>query len=327
MTRSTHPNLYRALRGAGASNFGIITSFTLKTFSQPNPAGIWGGPSIFDWARVPELLKLNYQFGTETVDLDLDVTITHAFTYSQAFDIWLAVLNFRHTRHTDPTRWPDAFRPYLELGSVPNSTNIEVKPVSNITIDIAQFSPLGDRNIWGSITLHPSIELEQKIINLFQSHINSIKNITGLRPSIVFQPLSRNMIKQMRKRGGNALGLADQSGPLTIFSVDWKWTYAADDQRNYVTYYAFMADAEAMAQEMGLWNAYKYINYAEATQDVWTGVGEENLKELKRVQRMVDPQGVFAKGGLGGGYFKLNEMPEKANEQYEEEDEGKTPGN
>ena len=36
-----HPDLYMALRGAGQSSFGIITSFELETISLPNKNGIW----------------------------------------------------------------------------------------------------------------------------------------------------------------------------------------------------------------------------------------------------------------------------------------------
>jgi hypothetical protein len=319
VTQSSQPDLYRSLRGAGASNFGIVTSFTLEAISQPNLAGIWGGSKIFGWDKVPELLKLNYDLSDKSMDLDPDVAIIHAFAYAQVYDVWWAVPNFRHTTHTDLSAWPKAFQPYEEIEGVRNTTNIGIKPLSNVTMEIAGLAPSGDRTIYGTFTYHPSVEFEQKLLNLFQSRANSIKNISEFLPAAVLQPISRNILQQMNKRGGNTLGLADQSDPVIIFQANWKWKHAADDARSYAAYYAFMAEAEAMAKEMGVWNPYKYINYAEATQEVFTGYGHENLRALRKLQRKLDPQGVFAKGGLGGGYFKLNDMPGYAGEEEIEE--------
>lgn len=46
-----------------------------------------------------------------------------------------------------------------------------------------------------------------------------------------------------------------------------------------------------------------YLNYADQTQDVITGYGEGNRRELRRVSRVYDPEGVFQKAVVGG--FKL----------------------
>lgn len=308
VTQSSQPDLYRSLRGAGASNFGIVTSFTMETFPQPNPAGIWGGSKVFAWDKAPELLRMSNKFTMETMDIDPDVALISSFGYMQAYDIWWGVPIFRHTTHTNPSTWPSPFQPYENLEGVPNTTNIAIRPLSNITLELAQSSPVGERTIYGTFTYHPSIALEQKILDLFSEQANSIKNISEFLPTAIIQPLSRTTIRKMKKRGGNALGITEE-GPLTIFSTSWKWRHASDDDRSYAAYYRFMERAEAVAKEMRVWHPYRYINYAEATQDVWSGLGEVNLRDLRRVQRSTDPKGVFARGGLGGGYFKLNDMP------------------
>lgn len=313
VSHSSQPNLYRSLRGAGASNFGIVTAFTIETFVQLNSAGIWGGSKIFSWDKVPQLLKLNYKFTTTSLDLDPDVSLINTFGYMQPYDVWWSLPIYRHAAHENPSTWPEHFQPYEKIEGVPNATKIGIQPLSNITLEMSQSTPDGDRNIYGTFTYHPSIALEQKVLDLFVEEANSVKNISEFLPVAVMQPLSRTMIKHMKKRGGNALGIAQSGvkGSLIIFSTSWKWKQASDDERSYAAYYRFMEKAEAVAKEMGLWLPYKYINYAEATQDVWAGYGEENLRELRRVQREVDPNGVFARGGLGGGYFKLNDLPEK----------------
>ena len=124
------------------------------------------------------------------------------------------------------------------------------------------------------------------------------------------QPLSTNAISLMSRNGGNALGLTPADGPLVITSIAWAWKNAADDAVMYAAYRKFLPEAEDLAKEMGVWHRFKYANYAEASQDVWSEYGEENLKRLKKVQRRkvqrrVDPDGVFVKGGLAGGRLQV----------------------
>ena len=120
------------------------------------------------------------------------------------------------------------------------------------------------------------------------------------------QPLATNTIKLMSKNGGNALGLTPSDGPLMIANIAFAWKNAADDNAAYAAYHKFFERAEKVAKEMGLWHRFKYANYAEESQDVWAGYGEESVERLRKVQRSVDPRGVFVKGGLAGVGFKLN---------------------
>lgn len=46
-----------------------------------------------------------------------------------------------------------------------------------------------------------------------------------------------------------------------------------------------------------------YLNYADKGQEVIRGYGEGNRKELRRVSKVYDPEGVFQKAVVGG--FKL----------------------
>jgi FAD/FMN-containing dehydrogenase len=53
------------------------------------------------------------------------------------------------------------------------------------------------------------------------------------------------------------------------------------------------------------------MNYADdqfQAKDVWDGYGAENLARLRNIQKIVDPTGIFTRGGLASGYFKLNSL-------------------
>lgn len=61
----------------------------------------------------------------------------------------------------------------------------------------------------------------------------------------------------------------------------------------------------AATRDAGEHHPWMYINYASKEQDPCGGYGEENLERLRRIQRNVDPGGVFTSRGLCRGYFKL----------------------
>ena len=61
--------------------------------------------------------------------------------------------------------------------------------------------------------------------------------------------------------------------------------------------------AVALAKSMELHHRFIYQNYANISQDVFGGYGEENRERLRMIQTKYDVDGVFSK--LQPGYFKL----------------------
>ena len=61
------------------------------------------------------------------------------------------------------------------------------------------------------------------------------------------------------------------------------------------------------AQDLGVANRYKYINYASAAQasEIFPGYGDESVQRLKSIQKAVDPRGIFTAEGLWNGFVKL----------------------
>lgn len=64
--------------------------------------------------------------------------------------------------------------------------------------------------------------------------------------------------------------------------------------------------SRAAAEEMGLLNRYRYINYCKEDDDPFAFYGEGMKEKLEEVQRAVDSEGVFSSKGLCRGFFKLN---------------------
>ena len=262
---------------------------------------------MYSWEKLPQLLPLHHTLWTSSLEQRLDLGGFNLFFYYPAYDSLIALDCYVHTSHESTSTWPEILRPFEELEGLPNSTNVEIAPMSSLTTGPGRSAADGDRTIFGTFSHRPSVELEAEIAAIYEQELPQIKSIDGVLPICIRQPIARSSMKQMSRNGGNALGLVESDGPLVLFSTTWTWKHASDDERMYETYYRFMDRVESVAKKLGAWHRSKYLNYAEATQDVWNGYGEENHRRLREVQRAVDPRGVFARGGLAGGPFKLND--------------------
>ena len=99
------------------------------------------------------------------------------------------------------------------------------------------------------------------------------------------------------------------------------WKHASDDELMYRFNRNVMERAKAAAIKMGLYHPFLYQNYASEDQDVFAGYGENARKRLQAIQKGIDPQGVFQKGGLCDGYFNLVVKQEKKETEERVRDE------
>ena len=67
-----------------------------------------------------------------------------------------------------------------------------------------------------------------------------------------------------------------------------------------------IADIDAATKERGVFNKFKYLNYAANWQRPMEGYGEESVQRLKAVSAKYDPEGLFQKNVPGG--FKVSEI-------------------
>lgn len=118
-----------------------------------------------------------------------------------------------------------------------------------------------------------------------------------------FQPLPSIVGRRGVERGGNILGinkLKDNAlillGSLAVNGVDQE----AMGRRKML---AWKDTVEQYSRDVGAFVDFRYINYADASQDVMSSYGEKNVQKMLRVSRKYDPEGVFQKRAPGG--FKL----------------------
>jgi hypothetical protein len=63
-----------------------------------------------------------------------------------------------------------------------------------------------------------SATLMTDITNIFKEEVIAIKAVTGVGPSITFQPISTAMTSQFSKNGGNPFGISPSDGPLNCMT-------------------------------------------------------------------------------------------------------------
>lgn len=303
----TRPALFRALRGSGAMNYGIVTAFTLEAF--PHSHRMWSGRKTVSWDRLPELLQANHEIATKNFDVDPGIAVMNVFMcypkYSLCFGNVIAV----HTTHNTSESWPASFAPLERIEGTPDTGRSETNTLARITGQIeGQIDTLRHRTIYATFTYLPSVELELELMQLFREEVlrSDVKHIAGFLPGVIMHPFSRTMLRSMHKRGDNAFSsIANRDGSLTVLNIAWQWDEKTDDDKAYGSYRRVMAQFEAAAKKRNLWHPYKYINYAEASQDVWEGYGMY-IEDLERLQKQLDPNGTFARGGVAGGVHKVS---------------------
>ncbi|KAF1816877.1 FAD-binding domain-containing protein [Eremomyces bilateralis CBS 781.70] len=308
VSENENSDLFWALRGGGSSNFGVVTSFVLETKELLNPNGLWYSNRMHTPDKLPDLTAARHQW-MEGLGEDQRVGGYDVYAYSGMHGMSLMASQHIHLDHADPTTSPPLFNAYDPIEALQEVDITRVMPMSNITKEVSDMSPYNMRYSYSTFTRKPDMALDEKIMGYLDEVAEEIKHIPGVVATFIMQALSKDALSHTKRRGGNSLGLRESDGPLAINSISWMWASAEFDELMQSQVQSFVRKSEQAAKDAGLWHPFKYINYAEKWQeaDVLAGFGETNLKKLRGIQRKYDPEGVFTKGGLCGGYFMFNE--------------------
>lgn len=137
----------------------------------------------------------------------------------------------------------------------------------------------------------------------WQKALAKVKDAEGFIFSFGFHPITKALLEQSEKAGGNAMDIPPSDGPLFIVLINPAWKLAEDDQRIFAEVESFVKDLRILAQGKGLLHRYIFTNYGYSKDDVIAGYGEESASKLRATSEKYDPEGMFQKGVPGG--FKL----------------------
>ncbi|KAK6220642.1 hypothetical protein LQW54_002087 [Pestalotiopsis sp. IQ-011] len=269
VTEDSQPDLYFALRGGG-NNFGIVTNFRARLIQQGQ---LLSGSKVYNVNYTDAIVDQVYQL-TTTLANDTSIRVHHRVTQA----------------YTQPVLTPSVFD---TLNEIPyESSNVRVDWMSNFAAESVRAQGL--RQLFATVTFHPSQDLHKAIIAIFEEEICAVKDAPGFTSSVIVSALHVDAIETMKSRGGNDLGV-ESDNPLDIALLTVGWSNATDDAAINSHADTWIERSKSAATDAGLLHPWLYINYAKANQNPFSEYGDVDEARLEKIQAEIDPGGAFSR--------------------------------
>ncbi|MCJ1401397.1 hypothetical protein MMC11_004610 [Xylographa trunciseda] len=291
---SSHPELFFALKG-GSNNFGVVTRFDFRTFTQGD---IWGGSVGYDISTKHQHLEAFSRF-TDANNDDTYAALIHAYAWFEGQNRWLISNTYAYTK---PEPYPEILQAFMSIK--PQIFNgMRITRMTDLAIEMDGSNPSGDRQVYVTVTVANNLALLSRVFDIADILLKPLKNKHGLRYAMAYQAIPTCVMSHSLASGGNALGLDPEDGNLVLIFLDISWKDSIDDEIMNKQAGSFLKQVETLAASSGMLHKWKYLNYAAQWQDPIAGYGHENRERLRAASRKYDPGQVFQKQVPGG--YKL----------------------
>ncbi|KAL4079682.1 hypothetical protein J3A83DRAFT_4458609 [Scleroderma citrinum] len=286
VTESSDPDLFFALKG-GYNNFGIVTRFTLKTFSQ---AQVWGGTIFYPWTVVDQVTIATANFSANSTDPKAQVIVL--YNYGAELVPFISAMLF----YDGPTPSPGIFDPFLVIPSL--SKDISTRSLVSLVRSFPSNVTEGQRGVFNTIsTSGYSVELLQEFASEALYWGTQLSPFSGVLFSYIVEPFLPTIFSHNATPsaypGSRERGLF----PLAIY---FGWMLPSSDElmRNATRMSAAKLSEKAISLGDSIPDAPLYNNYAISDTPLERMYGD-NLQRLRSIKQEVDPNNVM---GLAGGF-------------------------
>lgn len=285
-------DLFVALKG-GTNNFGIVTRFDIKTFSQGQ---LWGGAITYPETVFPQLAAA-FTETKQPKNFDPYQALETIFVYLGQLQTYLGVASLFYSK---PLVNASSLKPFTSIQpQISNSMRL------SSTVQLARkVSSLGTPNlysVWATTTFAITPDIISRIISIWKSTALSMQQVTNITTSMTFQsiPPPPSVLSP------NVLGFLPGSTPhknlvLMLLSTFFEES-TAYEQIDMLTK-GFFAAVDEVAEDEGGNREYTYLNYAAKWQRPLKDYGMVQWSYLAIKSRKYDPNGVFQRQ-VGG--FKI----------------------
>ncbi|RFU80300.1 fad binding domain-containing [Trichoderma arundinaceum] len=307
VNRKVNPELFSAIRGGGASSFGIVTRFDIVRFWQKKT---WWNHLQFPASLNSEVMDVYGNLSLKGHGFDL---FGHSFlisTYSEDYQDFVTDIHIIYTEYDFlHYRMPGIAEPFQRIrGALKNVT--EVNGAANFSSRFNE--PPGNRySSWSTSVAVDKPEFLTEILANWQVLDRKLKGIANVNQSdfksvLEFQPVSRRMLWNMRRHGHNAWGITTGSGPMMFVLLSLTWTDPTLDRIIEVEARRYIDNIDNTAKQIDQYRGFIHMNYAHPSQDVFGRFNPQSIERLRHVAKMYDPDGALHR--LWRGYFKLNRV-------------------
>ncbi|KAL2846079.1 hypothetical protein BJX68DRAFT_256629 [Aspergillus pseudodeflectus] len=269
-------DLFIALKG-GQSNFGVVTRFDVRAFTQ---GSFWGGvvqyPSSADDAQ---LTACEAVMSAET--RDPHIAVEQSFLFHSGSDEHEAAHEYSCNLmyYTKPVVDAPALRPFTQIQPQGHST-MRLGTLQEFTGELTRYQPAD----------------KCKILSIwrdFTAKVHSDLPGVDLLSSLTFQPLPP---QSSTPTSANSLGFPPDSHKEATHVLLLIANYSSSPKHTSAIERAAQ-DALTAVDELtaakGLGVRFRYMNYASKWQDPITAYGSDVVEDMWRVSRKYDPTGVF----------------------------------
>ncbi|TDZ39499.1 putative FAD-linked oxidoreductase [Colletotrichum trifolii] len=291
-TATTHPDLWQSLKG-GLNNLGLVTRFDLGAFPSQDA---YGGIVAYSYTQAQPLLqKFTSMVRRNKKDPAENGFLSFVWSPAAGRSATFVLANVDGIENSTSFSGLGDLEPLIDTRSKTSISGL-VRSLQG---------SLGLYNVWFTLTFHASMSMGLKVLEVFESVTNDLDGTLGNSDQVIFllTPLPTNYVN----RGPNVLGLNDGGLSEDCMVLQAEALLSSPEHK------ALLADKLSEAVEQTI-NSYavvtnqllrwKYLNYANPTQDVWSTIGDDKLL-LGHTAETFDPTGFFQHRVNGG--FKVSD--------------------